>query len=144
MGQEVTRNGGHELSEQQARFVAALLDGAEVEDAKAQAGYSQGTPTVGILAGKLVQNAISAAVDGRMRGDLKLKAMKTLEKIMDGNSAQAALGAAKIVLEYGADADQGDDKPLTEMTSGELAALIDKLEAEKSTRAIDVTPGNGA
>lgn len=132
------------LSTMQLAFVELLASGIEPEEAKLKAGYSEATPTVSILRGKAVENAIGALCDRRLRSDLKLKAMKTLDKLMDGQSSQAALGAAKIVLEYGKSDDQGDDKPLSEMTPGELAAMIDRLEREKAARAKDVTPSIGA
>jgi hypothetical protein len=144
MGQEVARIEGDGLTELQARFVEALLDGASPEEAKKIAGYADTTPTVSILRGKLVENAISAAVDNRMRGDLKIKALNTLEKLMDGSSAQAALGAAKIVFDYAKDSDQADDTPLSERPTAELEAMIDQLEREREARMKDVTPSNGA
>lgn len=141
MGQELAVAG---LSDQQRKFVEAIMAGRTEEEAKLEAGYADSTPIVGILRGKLVENAISAFVDGELKGRLKLKALRTLESLMDGKSAQVALGAAKIVFEHGQDDSQGEDKPLSEMSREDLEAMIDQLEAEKAARAKDVTPNNGA
>lgn len=140
MGQEVVAG----LSDQQRKFVEAIMAGSTEEEAKAAAGYADTTPIVSILRGKLVENAISAFVDGEMKGRLKLKALKTLETLMDGKSAQVALGAAKIVFDYTRDDEGSDDRPLSERSTAELEAMIDQLEGEKAGRAKDVTPKNGA
>lgn len=140
MGQEVVAG----LSDQQRKFVEAIMSGSTEEEAKKIAAYADTTPIVSILRGKLVENAISAFVDGEMKGRLKLKALKTLETLMDGKSAQVALGAAKIVFDYAKDDDQGDDRPLSERPTTELEAMIEQLEREREARMKDVTPKNGA
>lgn len=130
---------GEGATEQQSRFVEALLGGAEPEEAKRLAAYSDSTPISSILRGKMVQNAIQAGCDARMRGDLRVKALKTLENLLNDGPAATKLGAAKLVLEWG-EGEEGGDKPLTEMTLEELEAVVRRKEAELR----DVTPDNGA
>lgn len=140
MGQELAISGADGMTELQARLFQLLVEGVEPEEAKKRAGYADGTPISVALGGKALSDALSAYVDQRLRGDLKLKALQTLVKIMDGTSAQAALGAARTILEHSEEADHGDEKPLTEMSIPELEALIRRKEAELR----DVTPHNGA
>jgi hypothetical protein len=146
MGQEVRIREAQPLTDQQAIFVAAILEGVEPEEAKKAAGYSSTTPPAVILSGKAVQKAIRDGCDGELSGTLRVKAMQRLRDLItnDKTPHATAFNAAKFIIERGDEDAKPGDKPLSEMTEEELVAVIDRLEEAKAARLIDVTPGNGA
>lgn len=133
------------LTDMQAAFVLGVLNGKSHQQSAEAAGYSQNVPTSVIWGSGAVQRAIKAACDAEMAGELRVEAQKAIRELLtDKTPAATRLQAAKLVMEHGKDASQGDEKPLSEMTPSELEALVRKLEAAKIDRIIDVTPTNGA
>lgn len=144
MGKELATATMDGLSDAQRLYVEALLDGASEAEAKAKAGYSHNTVTQSIVRGPLMERIIQSYCDAQIKGPLRLKALKAIEKLIDEGPHATRLNAAKLVLEYGKDDEKGDDRPITERSTAELEAMVEALEAERAGRAKDVTPKIGA
>jgi hypothetical protein len=136
------------LTDRQRAFVAAMVQGEAPEDAARIAGYAEGTNPAAILASEAVAANITAITKNGMKG-LKLKALQAMSDLLEsGTAANTRFQAAKFVLEYGEGDGKDGDKPLSEMTEGELLAVVAK--AKKAARdadqgsIIDITPHNGA
>lgn len=147
MAGELVALGKEELTEQQAKFVELIVAGEQPSVAKIQAGYSDKTPTVSILRGQLVQNAIRLGVEAELNGPMRVLAMRKLHKLLtdEKTPAATALNAAKLVIERGDDAaSKQDEKPLTMMNEDELTSLIHRLEEARQAGLVNVTPQTGA
>lgn len=139
---------GQALTEQQAVFVTVMLAGGSGEEARDQAGYSPTTLPQHVLRSATVQAALKAGCDAKLKGELRVKAIQTLETLMDSGPAATKFNAAKLILEHG-DAAAGDSgKPLQAMTEEELMGVIERAQAAvdegREARMLDVTPKNGA
>lgn len=132
---------GPALTQQQARFVEELLNGTKPDEARDIAGYSRATHPNVILASPTVAKAIEIACESRMRGDLRVKAIIALDKLLNDDAPSATrFNAAKLILEHGANQPGIAQKPATEMTIDELEAFV----RQKQDELKDVTPSNGA
>jgi hypothetical protein len=75
-----------------------------------------------------------------LQGELRVKAIRTLEALLDAGPAATRFNAAKLVLEWGDEAGDGDEKGLGQMSLAELEELVRRKEADLKR----VAPGNGA
>lgn len=132
---------GPSLTEQQARFVEAMLEGHEPSKAVKLAGYGEKATANIVLASEAVQRALDMGCERELRKllPLAIKRLKTLVS-SDKTPSATALNAAKLIVERCDDSDSQDgSKPLAEMSLEELESLIRQKEAALK----DVTPGNG-
>lgn len=136
------------LTEKQQAVVDALMAGMEVRDAMTLAGYAESVNPAQVVGSRAVQRAIEASCDAKLRGELRAKALKTMEELLSASTPAATrFQAAKFIAEQTRPAD-GDDKPLSEMTPDELEAVVRRCQAViaegQQPVMIDVTPKNGA
>lgn len=134
-----TQPEGPALTERQAKFVKALLEGTDEASALELAGYSETVSVAEVLRSGAVQRALSIGIDAKMSGPMKLKAMRAIDQMLDGGNATVRFQAAKLVLDWGAE-DAGHGRPLSELTIEELEQIVRQKEAELKR----VTPDNGA
>lgn len=132
------------LTDQQLRFVQAVLNGKTNAEALREAGYSQSLLPAHVLRSAAVQAAIKAGCDARLTGDLYLKAINALDALLESGPAATRFAAAKLVIEQRKAAEEDGAKPLSGMTEDELQGVIDRAKERLSAGMIDVTPGNGA
>jgi hypothetical protein len=92
-----------------------------------------------------VQRALEAGCDAKLKGELRLKALKTLDELLDKSTPAATrFQAAKWIAERSETDKKDGDKPLAEMDEAELMAVIERAKQAKDAAMIDVTPKNGA
>ena len=137
------------LTDQQRRFVDALLEGKTEKESLQIADYAQTTCAAAILRSKSVQIALRAGREAQIRGELASSALTALRDLIGPQTPAATrFQAVKWVLDYDKANDQAGDKPLAEMTEAELMAVIERTQAviaeAQEGRMIDVTPHNGA
>jgi phage terminase small subunit len=137
------------LTEQQRLFVEALIVGKNSQQAVEYANYDKTVHPSQVMASEAVQKAIQAACNAQLRGELRVKALQTMEALLgEKTPAATRFQAAKFVLEQGQAGGAGDEKPLSEMTEDELMAVIERAQATVAEahkpRIIDITPDNGA
>jgi phage terminase small subunit len=80
------------------------------------------------------------------QSDLSIVAVQTLKEVMQDKEAPASarVSACRSVLEIAGDFKAGSSnttKELSELSTSELASVIDKLDLERIRLAKDVTPG---
>ena len=80
------------------------------------------------------------------QSDLSIVAVQTLKEVMQDKEAPASarVSACRSVLEISGDFKAGSSnttKELSELSTSELASVIDKLDLERMRLAKDVTPG---
>lgn len=135
------------LTEQQRAFVQAYLQGDGAERAAKVAGYSQSGPNPGyqVLHSPLIVAAIQTAVrhdlltDGTRIANAALKEIAGDKQAPKGarvDAAKALLDRAGIIAKKAEDKSRPGDKPLQDMSIGELEDVIRQREAN----ARDVTP----
>lgn len=136
---------GPGLTEKQAILVAELLKGTPTEEAMALAGYSDATSSQIALSSKAVQDALTAGCDAKLRGELRLKAIRALDELVTSGPAATRFQAAKLILEEGKDDSLDGKKPLSKMTEAELEAVVeDAARKALQLQSIDVEPKTGA
>ena len=139
-----------ELTDAERRFVKAICDGADIQDAMDAAGYSSGA---GYATQIMRRPAIIAAIDSELRFRIASKgavaAVDRMVKTASGqlistgpqvDAAKFLAGLAGYVAPKAADVrDVGD--VLADVSLDELRAIIDKREASASQRAkpVDAT-----
>jgi hypothetical protein len=122
-----------------------LLSGADPEAAKKAADYAETIHHSQVLASAAVQAAIRAGCDADLNGELRVKALKAMERLLgDGTPPATRFNAAKFILERGDASRRDGDKPLGEMTEAELTAVIDGAKKKLEAGLVNVTPDNGA
>lgn len=146
----------YDLTEQQAKFVDALLSGFGFADAAASAGYA--SREYGSTLAKLphVAAAINEEISRRLVTEIAPLAFHVAREIIKDPKSGARVRAdlsIKLLGMAGHGVKEGQkdryDKPLSELTSAELGDLIqrntveiDRLEREAASRAKDVSaPG---
>lgn len=133
----------------QARFVELVLGGMSPDEAKGVAGYAETTRTANLLAGRAVSKALREGRKSIITGELGMMAVSTLRELMQkGNPAATRFSAARLVLSMDEEAGKADEtKPLGEMSTAELMAMVAKMEDRLKSVEGDipnVTPQNGA
>lgn len=139
------------LTDQQENFVRHVCDVGNLQVAARMAGYSESMVDA---AYRLIRhNGIAAAIrleiTRRLNGEALPVAYKVLLDIAKDTTAPAAvrracardlIDRAGVVPPKAADsAGNGADKPMSDMTTAELRALVDRLESELGARAVDVS-----
>lgn len=141
------------LTNQQQSFVTLLLNGHTPEEAGAEAGYSTAATIRSALASVGVQSALLAARRAEIGGDLAQLAKERIRKLItnDNTPAATAYAASKWVLEQAGHVTKGDDgqdKPLNEMTPTELERFLTRaqavIDAGGEPPVISVKPDSGA
>jgi hypothetical protein len=139
-----------ELTDKERRFVKAICDGADIQDAMDLAGFASGT---GYGAQLLRRPLVVAAIDSELRFRIASKgAVAAVDRMVKTASGQATstgpqvdaakflAGLAGYVAPKAADVrDVGD--VLADVSLDELRAIIDKREASAAQRAkpVDAT-----
>ena len=120
------------VTEAQARFIAAALDGT-IEVAAKAVGLSK-MDAASTLRSKAVRRSMHDARSRRLKGDIANKAVRTLDSLMDASNPPAVrLGAVKLALElsgHTAEADTNDRRTLGEMTAQELADVVAQVDRQ--------------
>lgn len=141
------------LTEQQAIFVEAIIDGAEIEAAGVLAGYRSNTATRSALGSVGVQAALLAHRRAELSGPMAQEAKAAIRELITDRRTPAAtrFSASKWVLEqagHKGEGDDGKDVPLHEMTSAQLERFMAKAQAVVDgggePPVITVAPDNGA
>jgi phage terminase small subunit len=145
--QLVTRN----LTEKQARFVEAYVNGRNITGAAIGAGYSEVTASqIGsaLLRVPHVQAAVQAGVRHALALDAPLARRVLVDLAQDAHmNPKIRLEAAKTLLDRAGPVaprpttdKSTEHQALHEMSIEQLRALADKLEAELADRAMPVAP----
>ena len=141
------------LTDRQARFVEGILSGMDDCDALEAAGYSPASGIGSVAASEPVQNALKSARQTKIRGSLAAKALKRIEALItdDRTPAATALAASKWVLEnagHNSQAEDGQHRPVAEMSEPELEAFIRRaqsvIDQGGERPVIVITPNSGA
>ena len=139
------------LTDQQEKFVRYTCDLGNIQVAARMAGYSESmvSEAARLLRSDAVSAAIRLEITRRLNGEALPVAYKVLLDIAKDVTAPAAvrracardlIDRAGVVPPKAADsAGNGGDKPMSDMTTGELRALVDRLESELGARAVDVS-----
>lgn len=145
------RNLPNVLSEREDKFVELVAGGMKHELAYEVSGYREDQGAASNLAST---PRIARAIEWRMRSALRTriapKALKILETIADDETISPKLRAAvaKDLIEKAgiiaprAAVQEQSQKTLAEMSPGELADIVSKLETELAGRAKDVSAPN--
>lgn len=142
------------LTEQQEKFVAEVVRGNKPEAAAMLAGYGGNSRQISwaLLRNPAIVAAIRIEITRLLTAEALPLAYRVLTDIAKDETAPVAvrracardlIDRAGIVppkaAENGA---AGAEKPMSEMSTSELRALVDRLESELGARAVDVTPSS--
>lgn len=121
-------------NEAQEALIDAISSGCDEADLPdvVKLGYGSAQKLGRAVASEPVQAALKTRRVARIKGSLAQKALQTMESLLaDGTPAATRFGAAKWILEqagHTAEAGEGKDKPLAEMSEAELLAFMAKME----------------
>jgi hypothetical protein len=144
---------GKALTDRQKRLVDAILAGKSDQEAWEAADYGNSVSFRNAMRSGAVQAALLEGRRAFVGGSLATKALAAIETLVTSDKTPAAtrLAASKWVLEqtgFTAKGDEGQDKPLHEMTESELARFMQRAQAVVDGGGeppiISVTPDNGA
>lgn len=126
-----------EMTDKQARFVEAYIRTGSVIEAGRIAGYAHDSGSYGAIRSSTIQNALHAYRVRTIKGEGATIGMKCMLRLAGAESeapAAVQFQAAKWLLEaagHGASADDdGEAKPLAEMTEQELERVIGKMQEQ--------------
>lgn len=137
---------GAKLNAQQMEFVRLVARGTPHDVAAVAAGYAPGYGA-SVLQSAAVKRALAACIGEILHTEAAPFALSTLVEIVKGKefSPRDRVAAARTLLDRAGytgkstSADSPADKPLSEMSTDELKALVDKLEGELADRATPVS-----
>lgn len=141
-----------DLDDRQKTFVAAILNGRDPKAAARESGYSESSG-YRLTTTPKIQAALRSELMRRMATEGLPLAYSVLVSILRDESAPARVrvDAAKTVLDRGGMPAQRasaiketSEKSLSEMTTDELRAMVDKLEGALSDRAKPVDSDRSA
>ena len=143
---KMTRN--RELSDKQSEFINGVVNlGLKQTESARRAGYNQPAQSAyNMMNNPSIIRRIQHERLKLFQSDLSVVAVQTLEEVMQDKEAPASarVSACRSVLEISGDFKAGSSnttKELSELSTSELASVIDKLDLERMRLAKDVTPG---
>lgn len=134
------------LTEREDDFVELLCEGLSPGDAASGAGYPARS-YIDLLQSPRVSRRVEWRMRSVIRNELAPKAIRLLGRILDDEAAspKVRIQAARFLLERAGyvaprpPIGETDEKSISAMTPQELADLVEKLEAERASRAKDVS-----
>jgi hypothetical protein len=135
------------LTDQQTVLVLAVLAGKEIPVAASEAGYNSTQAAYGALRAHSVCSAMRTEITKRLTMEgaplgyrvlVGLARDETVPAAVRRACARDLLDRAGFIPPRAAAAESGDEKPLQDMSSDELRALIDRTESELGARATPI------